>query len=319
MQITSTPSRIVPEAGRLARRCAVTALTIALLALASVTVSGSHAARGEWAIFSPPSGTPLPPAALAVEPVDWTAAGVRIAGWYAPSQNRAAVILAHGSSADRRQLNAECTALAGAGFGVLAFDWPGHGESGGLVRHGTPERAAFEGAVNWLSRRPDVDAKRIGAFGFSVGGAFAVAFSAADPRVAAVAAAGAFSSEIDQTRYEYAHAWPWARAAAVAVSAWRIEGGDFRPIDVAAKLRGRPVLLVAGEADVTVPPAMSRELAQATGGAMWLIPRCGHGQYAQVAGNEYGRRLVRFFADALTRRWPVSHGGPPESRHPRQR
>src|SRR5207249_4938858 len=121
------------------------------------------AAREELDMFSPPRRLPSSPVGVAVERVMWTAAGARIAGWYTSSKNGAAVVLTHGSSANRSQINFEFTALARAGFGVLAFDWPGHGESGGAVRYGSPERAAFAGAVDWLTRRPDVNAKHVGA------------------------------------------------------------------------------------------------------------------------------------------------------------
>src|SRR5207249_567589 len=115
---------------RLTGRRALIVMTLALLPVAGGGVSAWRAARVALETFSPPRGVPLPPAGVAVEHVTWSAAGATIAGWYAPSQNRAAVILTHGSSADRSQLNTEFTALARAGFGVLAFDWPGHGESG---------------------------------------------------------------------------------------------------------------------------------------------------------------------------------------------
>ena len=37
------------------------------------------------------------------------------------------------------------------GFGVLVFDWPGHGESGGSVHYGAPERDALYAGDAWRS------------------------------------------------------------------------------------------------------------------------------------------------------------------------
>src|SRR5579864_3903519 len=51
--------------------------------------------------------------------------GSSLAGWYAPSRNRAAVVLVHGTGADRSSLLAETRILAAAGFGALALDLPG--------------------------------------------------------------------------------------------------------------------------------------------------------------------------------------------------
>ena len=76
-------------------------------------------------------------------------------------------MLTHGSGADRTQVAPQAAALAGHGFGVLLFDWPGHGESGGVPVYGEAERGALRAAVEWLSRREK--AGRIGAFGTSLG------------------------------------------------------------------------------------------------------------------------------------------------------
>src|ERR1700755_3264562 len=56
------------------------------------------------------------------------ARGVPLRGWYVPSRNRAGVVIAHGSGGDRRDGIAEASVLRQHGFGVLLFDFPGHGE-----------------------------------------------------------------------------------------------------------------------------------------------------------------------------------------------
>ena len=51
----------------------------------------------------------------------------KVRGWYVPTRNRATVILTHGAGADRSQVLPEARTLVQGGFGVLLFDWPGHG------------------------------------------------------------------------------------------------------------------------------------------------------------------------------------------------
>jgi len=71
-----------------------------------------------------------------------SADGFRMAGWYAASRNRAAVVLVHGTGADRSSLLAETRILAEAGFGVLALDLPGQGQSEGTASNQRRSRLA---------------------------------------------------------------------------------------------------------------------------------------------------------------------------------
>ena len=80
------------------------------------------------------------------------------------------------------------------GMATLAIDGPGQGETE-FVRDIEP---AYErpvaAVVDWLERRADLDAGRLGVFGVSLGGYYAVRAAAFEPRVtAAIDHAGTFS------------------------------------------------------------------------------------------------------------------------------
>ena len=281
------------------------ALLVVVVAL-WMTQTAVRAVRSEALGFHPPKRAARPPWGIAVEPASWTVhapgfEAFEVKGWWVPPKNGATVLLTHGSVADRAQVREELLILAGAGFGALAFDWPGHGESGGEVKLGVPERAAFEAGVDWVLKQPGVQPGHIGAFGISNGAALVTQFAAEDPRVAAVAAAGGYTDALDQTSHEYSGTWPWARAAALVVVRRHLDGGNFRPIDVAAKLKGRRALFVTFEDDPVVPARMSQELADATGGEVYRIPGQGHATYAEGGGRAYAEKLVQFFTDALVR------------------
>lgn len=111
---------------------------------------------------------PAPALGEAHEDVSFTTSdGLRLEGWYVPSENGAAVIVFPG----RRGPQKAARMLASHGYGVLLFDRRGEGESEGdpnsLGWSGTRD---LEAAISFLKARQDVDASRIGGVGLSVGG-----------------------------------------------------------------------------------------------------------------------------------------------------
>ena len=84
-------------------------------------------------------------------------------------------------------------ALARRGISTLCVDQPGTGETlriGGLPATHESERWASK-AVDWLEQQPDVDPKRIGMTGISLGGYYAPRAVAFEPRFASGAVWGA--------------------------------------------------------------------------------------------------------------------------------
>jgi pimeloyl-ACP methyl ester carboxylesterase len=243
---------------------------------------------------------PLPGAVAVTTRTFKRASGEAVAGFWVPPKNGAAILLVHGTDADRTQLWPELQTLGAAGFGVLAIDWPGSGESEGLPTIGTPEREAFTAAVDLLAHEPDV--KHVGVLGFSQGASIAVVFAADEPRVEALLAVGAWTDALEQTHYEFRHGGVLRQWPAYFISRHYIEGGNVRPFDVAPRLRGRPSLFVCGADDDTVPPAMADALANRAGGTLWRIEGSGHLDFRKVAGAEWPKRLLAFFAPLSTAR-----------------
>lgn len=253
-------------------------------------------AKAAW-----PLGTELASASRVDLPVHG-APGVVVRGWYAPSRNGAAVVLAHGSPGVALDLLPEAKLLARHGYGVVLFDFPGHGASGGPVDWGVPSREALSAAIDFAAARPDVRAGRIGALGFSLGAAVVAAVAAHDARVRAVVLEGAFTTLEAQIRYEYRSWGPVTELPALyAQRAPGMPVDAIRPVDDVAAIAPRPLLLVGGELDPTCAPSMSRALYAAAGEPkeLWIVPGAHHGHYADVAAAEYEARLIGFFARAL--------------------
>lgn len=225
----------------------------------------------------------------------------RVAAWYLPGTRRAAVIVAHGYGAVREDMMPEIRILQECGIGVLAFDWPGQGESTGRMLYGAPEIGAVRAAVDYIARRPDVDPARIGAYGFSMGGYLLAQSAASDPRIAALAVGATMPSLQWYTNYEYAAQGRLAQWAARV--AGRLRGSVDEPESLEERMKTfkRPLLVVAGERDAVVPAWAARRLHDhAAGPREWLlISGAEHGGYATLAGSNFAGTLGRFFTAAL--------------------
>jgi dipeptidyl aminopeptidase/acylaminoacyl peptidase len=224
--------------------------------------------------------------------------GNRIAGWYVPSKNRAAVIVTHGTNADRSSMLDEIRLLAEAGFGVLAFDWPGDGASEGEVRWGSTEREALRGAIDWLAARPEVDPDRLGAFGFSMGGYFVTQVAAEDARLRAVVIAAAPTSFLAYTRAHHRqHGWFSRFPAELAIRHVGMRHETAPPVDRIGAIAPRALLLLGGSEDRTIPPDMTHELYEHARQpkTLWIVDGAAHGHYLDAAPADYPRHLTDFF------------------------
>ena len=116
----------------------------------------THAPR--WEIQEASLGVPHQEVTIAMD------GGRDLKAWYIPSRNRTAVLLAHGSGGSRERVVDEARMLARHGYGVLAYDNPGNGESEGHSNGlGDNAQPAVDAALAWLSKRDDVDPDRIAA------------------------------------------------------------------------------------------------------------------------------------------------------------
>jgi alpha-beta hydrolase superfamily lysophospholipase len=277
-----------------------------LLVAGIAGLQGVRAARAELVSFRPRRGPVARPASLAalsgMRDVSFVACGGDVfRGWYVPSKNRAAVVLTHGAGGDRSAMAGEMLALAAKGFGSLAFDWPGHGESGGRVVFGDCERESFRAAVDFVASQPDVDPAGLGALGFSIGAAILASAVPHDPRVRALVLVSPFADGDAVTRDQYA-AWGWVTQwPALWVDHRFMKDGNLRPVDAIGAL-GCPLLVVMGSGDQVVPNRMTQELyaaAPAASKELLVVPGARHGELDASQPGVYGERVLGFFERAL--------------------
>lgn len=226
----------------------------------------------------------------------------QVHGWYVPSKNGAAIALLHGSGGDRRSSLPEAEILSAAGYGVLLLDMPGHGESEGDVDWGEGARAALGAALDFLREQPDADPERLGAVGFSMGGLTVAQVAASDARLRAVALLGAPHDQEEHTRWEQRrYGWLTQEPALRAMEAGGLLRDDRPPVGEVPRITPRALLVVTGDQDGVVPPRFTRRLYEAAGEPkrLLVIEGAGHGDYAKIAPDLFGRSMREFFGEYL--------------------
>jgi uncharacterized protein len=263
-------------------------------------------ARGQWGTDEPPEGM--------AEDVDFTSAldNVRISGWFfraAGSEIAPAVVMCHGIGTGRRECLPIALRFSAAGYNVLCFDFRAHGMSAGQFSSvGLHETNDVIGAVQYLKQRPEVDPKRIGVVGFSMGAVATIQAAAQCDDIAAVVADSAYSSFLEAVRYSFrvVARLPHFPIAPVAMhwAKWivHVDPSLLRPVDVIGRIAPRPILLMHGTLDEIVPVRHAYTLFKAADEPkeLWIIPGAHHVEARDQDPDGYFERIERFLSQALT-------------------
>ena len=238
--------------------------------------------------------------------------GVPLRGWLLGDPGAGpAVLIVHGLASNRSARPGIEVArfLRDAGAAVLLFDLRAHGESGGdLVSGGFYERRDLLGAYDFVIARGGAPG-RVGAIGFSMGGAVALIGAAEEPGIAAVVADGAFADVEDLIANETALMTPFPRWVVplfmpamklVAQIRHGIDLGHVVPEESVAEL-GYPVLVIHGGADDRIPGEHGRRLhaAAPAGSDLWSVPDVHHAGVYESNPGAYADRVVGYFRARL--------------------
>lgn len=264
---------------------------VLLLAAGLFAPATTEGALEQRYIYFPDRQLVATPAAvgLAYEEVRFAAAdGVRLHGWYLPGEpGRPLVLFCHGNAGNISHRLESLRLLHDLGLSVFLFDYRGYGQSEGSPgEEGT--YADARGALAWLGERGWPPERLIYA-GESLGAAVAVQLALEHPPAGLVLEAP-FTSIAAMGRHHY--------FLLHFLLGWLL---DARYDNLAKIGRVRsPLLIIQGEADSIVPPAMARRLYEAAGGpkTLRLIPGADHNDLLFVGGKAY-REAWREFLTAL--------------------
>jgi len=233
----------------------------------------------------------------------------------------AAVCVVHGLGTNRACYKWRLfEGLLKGGFIVLSFDLMGHGESRRYPFRFPDIFDDVPSAVSYLAGREEVDGKRIGAWGISLGGALALRAAAEDRRIKAVVTLAApyqlkleggmilkeifrlFSRTIfglfrEASLYHFLK--PWSDAPArLDVEPEELIGG-IEVLKSAPRIAPRRLLLMHGSQDSIVPLAQAERIYESAGQPKNLLPLKGVSHLTMLFSREPLERAVEWLREKL--------------------
>ena len=245
--------------------------------------------------LDPPSGDLLRENGISYQEIELLASdGVRLVAWYTPPQNGAVILTAHGYGARRSE--DFYTLFAKHGYGVLAWDFRGHGASGGdLVTLGYSETLDVEAALAYALAQPDVE--HIGGWGGSMGAVTMIRATAQYPEIEALVADSPFVTLEDEMnlRVPYPLLNPFIRFFAERETGLHLD--LVRPVDEIGSISPRPVFLIQSMGDTMVPLDSAERLYEAAGEPrqIWTEPDAPHMNMYSYYRTRYTKRVIKFF------------------------
>ena len=244
--------------------------------------------------------TGITPADLGLEYEDvilLTEDNIKLRGWFIPSKAALdkAIIVCHGYPADKGDVLSFATFLHDQ-FNLLFFDFRAMGKSGGSVTSiGWRERKDFLQAIEYLKSK---GMKRIGALGFSMGGA--VIIMANSPDIGAIVTESAYADLESMVHLTYRNFAIFRYPFIYATRLWSRLLLGVDPVDVSPKSSIKaakaPILLIHSEKDSMIPVEQAYALKKASPKAeLWVIGEVDHGGAWGMKRGEYENRILEFF------------------------
>ena len=224
--------------------------------------------------------------------------GKRLHGWFipaadaAPGEQRPTILHCHGNAGNVESHLSFSSFLTRRGFHVFIFDYRGYGRSDAARRLSRSDLAIDAlAAFDSLAARPDVDPRRIGLYGVSLGAVFALRVAELRPDAACVCTVAAFSS------------WGGVAGDHAPFLGPLLIGRGLDPMSLVPKLGTRPYLIIHGVADTIVPCRHADVLEAAANNANVpvRVVRIDCGDHNGVTdGREAQTAIADFFTTSLS-------------------
>lgn len=208
-------------------------------------------------------------------------------------------VMAHGYGGTRATWTDRIEALSKKGYDCLALALPGQDVSPVKdVGFGITESQVIADAVKWVRSRSNGKSKVV-VIGVSMGGAASWLASEQDPTIDGVITEGAYA-RFDEAMKNFfeckVRGGSTIFAPVITFARWMtgIDPAKVRPVDAAAKWRGKPALVIQGSADSLMTPDQAKDLAEAAGCQEWIVNGAEHAQCYDADPHGYIDHICRF-------------------------
>jgi pimeloyl-ACP methyl ester carboxylesterase len=275
----------------------VFALVFAPFALGFLTI---------WSVTHTPCGGDRPPSTAGMDDYDAIsfhsdALDGEVRGYFVPGSNGVTVIIPPVLGSGSGQWMPEFTVLHEAGYAL--FNYQSRNCLGKANSLGYFEAIEVGDALDYLLSRSDVDPQRIAIYGFSAGGAAATLAAARYSQIGAAIAMGGYHDFAEVVDDVAETSWYRPLYYGGAALAYRLTTGldlrVLRPIAVLDEIAPRPLLLIYGSREASLPGA-HLQLEAGDGHIDLLVIEGGtHGSYWQHEPEKFETVVVSFLDAAF--------------------
>ncbi|MCK4647919.1 prolyl oligopeptidase family serine peptidase [bacterium] len=227
--------------------------------------------------------------------------GLILKGWFIPKEGKkTTIIVCHGYPFDKGNILPSSLFLRRE-YNLFLFDFRAMGESEGrYTTAGYHEKKDLLAAIDYLKSR---GIERIGALGFSLGGA--VIIMAHSPDIKAIVSDSSYAT-LDLMIHSLFRHYHFLRypfvftAKLLSRLVLKFNTSSVSPVDTIKEVE-TPILLIHGEGDSQIPVKNAYLLhGAAPKSKLWIVPGADHGEAQVLATIEYEKRVLEFFKKNLS-------------------